>query len=59
MAKLKQPSPWKVNESDSFVAMTHEGKVIGFCQPAYARHVVKQLNEAEQLYKALELLTRQ
>ncbi|MBW4473150.1 MAG: hypothetical protein KME45_22645 [Stenomitos rutilans HA7619-LM2] len=55
MAKMQQPLPWVVNESDSFISMIHEGKVVGFCQPAYARHVVKQLNEAEQLYKALEL----
>lgn len=54
MAK-QQPLPWVANESSAFIAMTHEGKVIGFCQPAYARHMVKQLNEAELLTKALEL----
>ncbi|XGV97396.1 MAG: hypothetical protein ACAF41_32335 [Leptolyngbya sp. BL-A-14] len=55
MAKMQQPLSWATNESDSFIAMTHEGKVIGFCQPAYARHVAKQLNEAELLSKALKL----
>lgn len=55
MAKMQPPLSWATNESDSLIAMTHEGKVIGFCQPAYARHVAKQLNEVELLSKALEL----
>ena len=55
MAKMPQLSTWAFNNHESFIPLTHEGKVIGFCQPAYARHIVKQLTEGEQLYKALEL----
>lgn len=55
MAKTPQPSSWAFNDQESLQPLTYEGKVIGFCQPAYARHIVKQLTEGEQLYKALEL----
>ncbi|XHX79677.1 MAG: hypothetical protein RBJ76_07080 [Stenomitos frigidus ULC029] len=55
MAKTPQPSSWAFNDHESLQPLTYEGKVIGFCQPAYARHIVKHLNEGAQLYKALEL----
>ncbi|HEY9654459.1 MAG TPA: hypothetical protein V6C50_03120 [Crinalium sp.] len=55
MAKTPQPLSWAFNDHESLQPITYEGKVVGFCQPAYTRHIVKHLNKGEQLYKALEL----
>lgn len=55
MAKIPQPSPWAANDHEALIPITHEGKIVGFCQPAYARHMVEHLNQGEQLHKALEL----
>jgi hypothetical protein len=49
------PSIWKFDIQETYVPVSHEGNVIGFCKPRYAKHMVKQLTETERLQKALKL----
>jgi hypothetical protein len=48
-------SPWHVDAQDKYVPVRHEGAIVGFCKPRYAKHMVGQLNEAERLKQALML----
>jgi len=55
MAKINQPLPWGMDATDTYVPISHEGKVIGFCKPDYASSVIDILNEVDKLQKALDL----
>ncbi len=49
------PSAWKFDAQETYVPVSHEGAIVGFCKPRYAKHMVKQLTETERLQKALQL----
>lgn len=55
MARINQPLPWETNPNKTYVPISYEGKVVGFCQPNVANRVVETLNEDEQFRKALRL----
>ncbi len=52
---INQPLSWELNTQETFVPISHEGKVVGFCEPVYAQRIVASLNEEERLQKALAL----
>lgn len=49
------PSTWQIESQENYVPLSHEGTIVGFCKPRYAKYMVNQLNEAERLQKALKL----
>jgi hypothetical protein len=55
MVKINQPLPWDMNPSGSYIPISFEGKVVGFCKPDFAKQIIDALNDEETLAKALEL----
>lgn len=53
MPKVKPTLPWECSTKASYVPLTHEGTIAGFCDPQYASAIAKSLNEKELLEKAL------
>ncbi len=52
---IHSASSWEVKAQTTFVAIVYEGSIVGFCQPESANKIVRSLNEAETLQKALQL----
>jgi hypothetical protein len=50
-----QPSSWQFESQAAYVPISHEGTIVGFCQPNYVKQVISTLNDAEKLQKALQL----
>jgi hypothetical protein len=46
---------WQCYPADSYVSVTYEDEVIGFCKPDFAVRIVEVLNDDEKLRKALRL----
>lgn len=46
---------WESNTQAAYVPVLHNGTIVGFCRPDYARKIVQPLNEVEHLRKALQL----
>ena len=55
MPNPNQPDAWQFNAQDTYVPVTHEDRVIGFCKPDYAARLVKVLNQEDKIRKALHL----
>jgi hypothetical protein len=55
MATLRQSLPWESNPGESFVPISHEGKIVGVCKSEYANRIIETLNEDELLRRALHL----
>ncbi|BAU10437.1 hypothetical protein LEP3755_09210 [Leptolyngbya sp. NIES-3755] len=53
MPNAKPTLPWECSTKGSYVPLTHEGTIVGFCDPTYADAIAKSLNESELLEKAL------
>lgn len=53
MPKAKPSLPWECSTKASYVPLTHEGTIVGFCDPNYADAIAKSLNETQLLEKAL------
>ena len=53
MPKAKPTLPWECSTKASYVPLSHEGTIVGFCNPDYARTIAQSLNEKELLEKAL------
>lgn len=55
MAPTNEPLAWQYNLNDSFIPITHEGKVIGLSRPDYAVRMIEVLNRDANLSKALRM----
>lgn len=55
MTRLHHPPSWDSSSNQSYIPISHEGNVVGFCQPDYANRIVETLNEEDRLRKALHL----
>lgn len=55
MSPAHSALPWDLDARAAYVPVSHEGTIVGFCQPDYAASIVQQLNEVEKLEKALHL----
>jgi hypothetical protein len=55
MVNKNRSLPWNFNPGESYVPVSYEGTVIGFCQSAHAREIVETLNNEKILRKALHL----
>lgn len=53
MPKVKLTLPWECSTKASYVPLTYEGAIVGFCAPEFAGAIAKSLNEKELLEKAL------
>lgn len=50
-----EPSAWQFTTAETYIPVTYEDEVIGFCKPDFAARIVDTLNDNEKLYKALRL----
>ncbi|MBD2092025.1 hypothetical protein H6F67_19440 [Microcoleus sp. FACHB-1515] len=50
-----EPQAWKFYSSDSFVSITYEDELIGFCKPDFASRIVEAMNDDERLRRALRI----
>lgn len=50
-----EPSAWQVTTVETYVPMTYEEEIVGFCKPDFAIRIVDAMNDQEKLYKALRL----
>jgi hypothetical protein len=48
-----EPQPWKFYSSDSYVSITYEEEVVGFCKPDFAARIIEAMNDDERLRRAL------
>lgn len=53
MSETKPTLPWNCSTQASYVPLSHQGTIVGFCDPDYAGTIAKFLNERELLEKAL------
>ncbi len=53
MPNAKSVLPWECSTQSSYVPLSHEGMIVGFCDPKHAGAIAKLLNEAEMFQKAL------
>jgi len=53
---LSSDSPsWQLTSAESYIPISYEGEVVGFCKPDFAVRIVNALNDEEKLYRALRL----
>ena len=52
---IREPDSWEFNPDRPYVPVLHDGQLVGYCQPFYAREIVESLNEQETLRKALRI----
>ncbi|NEQ24806.1 MAG: hypothetical protein F6K28_38030, partial [Microcoleus sp. SIO2G3] len=50
-----EPQAWKFYSSDTYVSITYEDELVGFCRPDFAVRIVKAMNDDEQLRRALRI----
>lgn len=55
MPKVKPELAWECSAQSSYVSLSHDGEVVGFCRSDCAAQIVKSLNDVEKLQKALQL----
>ncbi len=55
MPKVKTVLPWECSAKSAYVPLSHEGAIVGFCDPKYATAIAKGLNETDLLQKALQM----
>lgn len=55
MVLPNEPQPWQYFSAETYVSVTYEDEVIGFCKTDFAARIVETLNEDERLRKALRL----
>ncbi|NJN85387.1 MAG: hypothetical protein HC881_02540 [Leptolyngbyaceae cyanobacterium SL_7_1] len=55
MTLADEPQAWQFYPADSFVSVTYEEELVGFCKPDFAVRIVDVLNDDEKLRKALRL----
>jgi hypothetical protein len=53
--KVQSALPWECSTKSAYIPLSHEGTIVGFCDPKSARAIAKLLNETEMLQKALQL----
>ncbi|NDJ15885.1 hypothetical protein GS601_01040 [Myxacorys almedinensis A] len=46
-------SSWHFDPQETYVPVSHEGAIVGFCKLNYAKHITHQLNQLERVQKAL------
>ncbi|MDY6938784.1 MAG: hypothetical protein SWY16_14060 [Cyanobacteriota bacterium] len=52
---IREPESWEFNPDRPYVPIFHDGELVGYCQPFYAREIVESLNEQDTLRKALRI----
>ena len=55
MPKVKTVLPWECSAKSAYLPLSHEGAIVGFCDPTYARTIAQSLNESDLLQKALQM----
>ncbi|MBD2464859.1 hypothetical protein H6G89_28045 [Oscillatoria sp. FACHB-1407] len=50
-----EPPAWQFTMAETYVPLSYEDEVVGFCKPDFAARIVDALNDNEKLYKALRL----
>lgn len=50
-----EPLPWQKNSDETYVLLTFEGEVVGFCKPEYAAQVCETMNDEKKVRRALQL----
>lgn len=55
MLQGNQSNAWQFDATDSYVPITHDGAVVGFCKPDYAAQIAATLNREERFRQALYL----
>lgn len=55
MVQPGEVESWQFFPADSFISITYEEELIGFCKPDFAARIVTVLNDDERLRKALRL----
>ncbi|HEY9647901.1 MAG TPA: hypothetical protein V6C88_16110 [Chroococcidiopsis sp.] len=55
MVLSDEPQSWQAFPADTYVSITYEDEVVGFCKPDFALRIVETLNDDEKLRKALRL----
>jgi hypothetical protein len=55
MPKITEPLPWNFNPKKSFVPVSFQGRIVGFCKPDVAETITAILNDHDKYRKALEL----
>lgn len=55
MALPSEFDAWKFYSADTYVSITYEDELVGFCKPDFAARIVKVLNNDEKLHQALRL----
>jgi len=58
MTQNNQPLRWQINPDRSYIAISYEGREVGFCDPEFAVQVIEALNKNEQLVEENEILNR-
>lgn len=52
MAKITEPSSWELDSRSSYIPVSYQGDLIGFCKSNVAQQVIDTLNDIETLRKA-------
>jgi len=53
---LREDTPrWQYSPEEAYVPLLHDGEVVGFCKPEYARRITLLLNEESIARRALKL----
>lgn len=55
MALSGEPQAWQFFPADTYVSVTYEDEIVGFCKPDFAARIVDVLNDDEKLRQALRL----
>jgi hypothetical protein len=56
MVLPNEPLPWQRNTNETYVPLTFEGEVVGFCKPEYAAQLCDVMNDEKKLRRALQLI---
>ena len=55
MVLPNEPLPWQRNTNETYVPLTFEGEVVGFCKPEYALQLCDVMNDEKKLRRALQI----
>lgn len=55
MLQGNQPTAWQFDAKDTYVPITHNGAVVGFCKPGYAAQIAAAMNQDHKFRQALYL----
>ncbi|NJK27397.1 MAG: hypothetical protein HC925_00815 [Coleofasciculaceae cyanobacterium SM2_3_26] len=55
MNPVTEPVAWEVALEQQYVPLLHEGNMVGFCTPTYAKEIAEALNEEDRVRKALRM----